>query len=275
MTPIDAVVEPTDIESISELRDAHRSSAGCQIVRDSILPRGLGEPWGIRLDGELVGYAGLWREHFPGRLMEFVLTPAVRGRAPGLFTAVLDATEAEEVECQTNLPLLAEMFREFADEVVTEHLLFEDGGDNPSASIPASSRVRQGGATEGAATWVFRARRGDDTAFAEVVPEGPWVVVEAGHVVGSGGILTHYNPPFGDLYMEVVPQARGRGLGRFLVRRLRGVARGEGLVPAARCDPANEGSRRALVAGGMRQCGVLLSGRISRTYRRGRSNGSR
>ena len=32
-----------------------------------------------------------------------------------------------------------------------------------------------------------------------------------GEVVGTGGFLLHYNPPFADLYMEVREDARRRG----------------------------------------------------------------
>jgi GNAT superfamily N-acetyltransferase len=249
------VVERSELASIAALREAHRRSASCQIVRDSMLPRGLAEPWAVFLDGGLVGYAGLWVEHFPGRLMELVLSPSVEGRAPSLLAAVADATGAREMECQTNLPLLHGLFRRFVKDSTTEHLLFEDDPDSPSVA----------GASE---AWTFRARRPRDGAVATVVPEGPWVVEEAGRIVAAGGILTHYNPPYADLYLEVVPDLRGQGVGRFLVRELRRVAKESGLVPAARCDPGNEASRRALTAGGMRSCGALLSGRITRPYRR-------
>ncbi len=266
------VVEPSDLQTIRALREAHRGSAGCQIVRDSILPRRLADPWAIRVDGEVVGYAGVWREHFPGRLMEFVLSAEVSGRATTLFRAVLEATGSEEVECQTNVPLLAALFREHATEVVTEHLLFvdtlDDGEPVDEGGVSTPRPKPDGGTAVASHSWSFRSRRADDATVVEVVPEGPWVVEEAGRVVAAGGILTHYNPPFGDLYLAVVPQARGRGIGRFLVRSLRSVARAEGLIPAARCDPSNEGSRRALLAGGMRECGSLLSGRVATAYRR-------
>ncbi len=77
------VVEPSDLQTIRALREAHRGSAGCQIVRDSILPRRLADPWAIRVDGEVVGYAGVWREHFPGRLMKIVLYETARARHGG------------------------------------------------------------------------------------------------------------------------------------------------------------------------------------------------
>jgi len=104
----------------------------------------------------------------------------------------------------------------------------------------------------------FRARR----ARLPDIAEGPWIVEEKGEVLGAGGLLTHYNPPYADLYMEVVNSARRRGVGSYLVQELRHVCAEQGLRPAARCDPKNHASRRTLERGGFKPCGEILAGAL-------------
>jgi RimJ/RimL family protein N-acetyltransferase len=86
--------------------------------------------------------------------------------------------------------------------------------------------------------------------------------VNADEVVGTGGFLLHYNPPFADVYMEVAAPHRRRGVGSFLVQ---GVIREcflAGRVPAARCALENVGSRATLTRAGLRVCGYMLAGRV-------------
>ena len=75
--------------------------------------------------------------------------------------------------------------------------------------------------------------------------------------------MSHYNPPYADLYMEVIPEARGRGIGSFLVQELRRVCRESGRIPAARCDPANEASKKALLRGGLVAVGSIVAGEVT------------
>ena len=89
-------------------------------------------------------------------------------------------------------------------------------------------------------------------------PEGPWVVERRGRVVGAGGILHHYNPPWSDLYMEVATGSRRQGVGSFLVQELRRVCASSGRRAAARCDPGNEASRHTLIRGGLELRGSVL-----------------
>ena len=236
-------VKKTEFSEIAALRDLFRAEAGCQIVRDSILPRGLADPFVVLEDSLTLGYAGVWNRHFPGRLMEFFVVPDHRDRASECFAAVLGATATTACEAQTNLALQHRLVLEHVTTPVVENLLFGEGG-GPPASRPDLS---------------FRPRRPSD-----VGPEGEWVVESSGAVVGAGGLLHHYNPPYADLFMEVVPEERGRGLGSFLVQELRRVCREAGGVPAARCDPTNEASRRTLLRGGLVHIGELVAAPINR-----------
>lgn len=187
----------------------------------------------------------MWREHYPGRVMELWIDgdPATRDVVLERLVAV---SGAHELEAQSNLPeMWSTLERHGEGEVVVEHLLFTDGPDT----------VFEGGLRGVAADEVSLVHR------SEVAdpPEDEWVLMVGSEIAGWGGALGHYNPPFVDVYMEVVPDWRGRGLGGLLVHRLRGRARERGRVPAARCSPDNPASRAALLRGGLRQCGTLAA----------------
>ncbi len=49
-------------------------------------------------------------------------------------------------------------------------------------------------------------------------PEPDWLLEIGGEVVGRGGILYHYHPPYGDIHMEVVEDYRRHGFGTSLHR---------------------------------------------------------
>lgn len=226
-------------EVIAPLRNLYRHEANCQIVRDSILGRGLADSFEVRSDGGVVGYAGVWNEHFEGRLMEFFVLPRFRSESSTIFKAALKASGANSIEAQTNVLHMVSLLRGHGRDIVVENLLFEEGGAVDLAVSGAE----------------FRRRRPEDGG-----PDGDWVVELGGAVVGAGDVLRHYNPPFGDIYMAVVPEARRMGIGSLLVQELRRVSYEAGRVPAARCDPGNEASRRALIKGGLVECGQLLAG---------------
>ena len=233
-----------EYEEIEPLRALYRQEADCQIVRDSILRRGLADAYVILVDEHVAGYAGVWNKHHVHRLMEFYALPHRRGEAPLMFRELLSASRATHIEAQTNMPLMATMVYDFAVDISEENILFEDG-DVTHLHLPGA---------------VFRRRQAEDGG-----PEGEWVVELNDTVVAAGGVLGHYNPPYGDIYMEVAAEARRRGIGSYLVQELRRVCHEEGGKPAARCNPGNEASRRTLERGGLQECGRLIAGEVGGT----------
>src|SRR5438270_7393110 len=97
-------------------------------------------------------------------------------------------------------------------------------------------------------------------AGAGVEPVGEWLLEHDGLVVATGGIATHYNPPYGDLFMEVDEPCRRRGYGGYLIQELKRACYEMGRVPAARCGVANTASRATLQKAGLFPCARLLSG---------------
>jgi GNAT superfamily N-acetyltransferase len=84
-----------------------------------------------------------------------------------------------------------------------------------------------------------------------------------GAVAATGGILFHYNPPYGDIYMAVAEPFRRRGYGSYLVQELKRTCYGMGKIPAARCNASNAASRATLQKAGFLPCARILSGQIA------------
>jgi GNAT superfamily N-acetyltransferase len=228
-----------------------RAEANCQLIRDSFWTRGFLVAYAIELDGRLAGHGAIGNRHFEGRVIEFFTLPEYRRHAGAMFERLLAASGATHIEAQTNVPLMATMLRNFATEIHAENILFAEGG---STELPGP---------EGA---VFRHVREDgELAIFEHhhEPGGDWVIEAGGEIVATGGFLTHYNPPYADLYMEVAESKRRRGFGSYLIQELKRVCYEAGKMPAARCDVANVASRRTLERGGLAVCGEIVVGRVS------------
>jgi GNAT superfamily N-acetyltransferase len=89
---------------------------------------------------------------------------------------------------------------------------------------------------------------------------GDWLIERDGVIVATGGIAVHYNPPYGDVYMEVDVPFRRRGYGSYLVQELKRMSYQMGKIPAARCNASNIASRTTLQKAGLLPCARILSG---------------
>src|SRR5262249_6220326 len=100
--------------------------------------------------------------------------------------------------------LLTLMLFDCASQIQSETILFHDA---------FTTRLAAGGGT-------FRRATEDDQGriFPHMVePVGEWVIEVDREVAATGGILFHYNIPYGDIYMEVAEPFRQRGFGGYLV----------------------------------------------------------
>jgi GNAT superfamily N-acetyltransferase len=165
-----------------------------------------------------------------------------------LFSVLLAASGAAGIETQSNDPLLTVMLHTFAQAVTSESILFHD--KLTTAHVPPDA--------------IFRSATAADNL--EISPDQlKWhgVVEVEGKVAATGGILFHYNRPYGDIYMKVAEPLRRRGLGSFLVQELKRVCYEGGSIPGARCNPKNVASRRTLQKAGFVPCGHILTGLVS------------
>lgn len=240
MPSIDVIEAP--LEAILAMRQAYRHEMDCQIVHDSWHARGFTRSYLLRIDGVVVGYGSVGGAPRDPRdtLKEFYVAPEHRGEALPLFQRLADVGGARIVEAQTNDVLLSLMLYDTATEITAEKILFADAATTHLPRPPGIS-LRRVSVEADAATWALQAD---------------------GVIVATGGILCHYNAPYGDVFMEVAEAHRRRGLGTYLVQELKRICREGGLVPAARCHHDNPASRRTLERAGMLPCARILRGRL-------------
>ena len=239
---------------VQSLRTRYRQEMNCQIVKDSIHTRpGWAMTYAVGLDDALVGFgtvaiAGPWKDK--PTILEFYVLPEHRRRAFDLFEAFLGASRARLMEIQSSDALLAVMLHTYAREVVSEAIVFRDGF---TTALPANGAVLQ-------------ALTSDDEVRAAIAERqgGPEFLLHVdGTPAGKGGILFHYNPPYGDVYMDIEEPFRGRGFGAYLVQELKRQAYEIGSIPAARCGTDNRPSRKTLQRAGFIPYAHILNGTIA------------
>lgn len=247
-------VTPVELSDILRMRDLYRQEMNCQIVHDSYHARGFSRAYLFRIGGAVAGYGsvGDYDSRLTEVVTEFYVLPAHRGNALPLMRELIAASGATQIEAQTNDRLLTLMLYDLCplNEIVSNTLLFEDAHQT---CLPAP---------EGA---VFR--RLTDSLPAPVFAEGTetdaeWGIESAGIIVGTGGFLCHYNPPYGDVYMAVAESHRRQGIGSYLVQEIKRVCYEAGRRPAARCNVNNGASRRTLQRAGLLPCARFLRGTI-------------
>ena len=239
----------SDYAEIETMRDLFRLEANCQIVCDSILRRGMADPYLFTIDGDRAGYGGVWNKYEIGRVMEFYITPAYRRYALPVFREFAVVSGATHVEAQTNLTMALSMLYSSSKNICVEKLLFEDW-ERTDLQCPGA---------------IFRKSVSSDSFGLfenKDEPAGDWVIEFKGDVVAAGGFLCHYNPPYGDLYMEVAPNFRKRGFGSYLLQEVKRVCYQSGKKPSARCNVSNIASRQTLIKAGMLPCGRILVGEL-------------
>jgi len=246
--------KPASVEDILPWRDMYRLEMGCQIIHDSLHSRkGWTEPYLLIAGGVTVGYGsiavgGPWKGK--PTMFEWYVVPQYRSHLFDLFSALLAASGAAAIETQSNDTLLTVILHTFAQSVKSERILFHD--KLTTSLSPPGAMVRH--ATPDDAVELLRL---------ELDSEAHWVVEVERRLAAAGGVLFHYNRPYGDIYMKVAEPFRRRGLGSYLVQELKRVCYEQGNVPAARCNPTNIASRKTLQKAGFVPCGHILTGSVS------------
>ena len=239
---------------VLNLRTRYRQEMNCQLVKDSIHTRaGWAMTYALGLDDILVGFgtvavAGPWKDK--PTILEFYVLPDHRSRAFDLFDAFVEASGARLMAIQSNDPLLAVMLHTYARDIWSEAIVFRDGF---TTTLPANGAVLQPLTSDEEVRASIAERQG-----------GPEFVLHVdGQPAGKGGILFHYNPPYGDVYMDIEEPFRGRDLGSYLVQELKRHAYDIGSIPAARCNRDNRPSRKTLLKAGFIPYAHILNGAIA------------
>jgi GNAT superfamily N-acetyltransferase len=236
-------------EETLALRDLHRKEMNCQIVLDSWHGRGWTDSYLLRLDGRVVGYGlvGGVRAERKEIVTEFYVLPVHRAQALPLFRRFTAASRARSIEAQTNDILLTLMLYDCAVEIETNVILFHDALST-SLSVPGA---------------IFRETIQTDRehiASQKLDTDAAWMIEVNGQVAATGGILFHYNIPYGDIYMAVAEPFRRQGYGSYLIQDLKRVCHEMGRIPAARCNASNVASRATLQKAGLLPCARVLTG---------------
>lgn len=249
--PLTATAVP--LADILPLREAFRREMAGQIVHDSLPGRtGWTQAYLITDDGYPAGYGfiamgGPWRN--TRTVFEFYVTPEHRGWAVEAFAVFQQASGATHFEFQTSNLLLTALAHAWNPHLRSERIVYRD---QETTALPAhGARLRA--ATPADAAAIFKHHR---------EPVGDWLLEFDGAIIATGGWLSHYNPPYVDLYMQVAEPHRRRGYGAYLVQELKRLAREAGKTPCARCSMDNRASQRTLEKAGFAPCSQILAGPI-------------
>jgi GNAT superfamily N-acetyltransferase len=247
-------VAEVPLDAILGMRDEYRREMNCQIVHDSWHARGFTTSYLLHARGRVVGYGSVGGAPREARdiLKEFFVLPPHRGDALPLFRQLVAAGGARWVEAQTNDALLLLMLHDCAVELSSETILFADG-------LTTTLGVPVPGATVRRVTGADHERVFPHT----LEPVGEWGIDVGGELVATGGLASHYNPPYRDIYMEVAAAYQRRGVGSYLVQELKRLCHEMGSIPSARCNHANVASRRTLQRAGMFPCARIVRGRLA------------
>jgi len=242
---MEILVTKANLDDVAYLRQQFLQENNFQVRYESCHSRNWADEYLLELEGTAIGYGsvkGMENLSLREAIFEFYLIPPYRKYIRLAFAELIKRSGVKYVECQSNDFWLSAMLYEHCHHIESDIILFEDGGVR-KLEIPGL---------------YFRERRKEDTVFGQ--DQGGYVLLREGSIVATGGFLTHYNPPFADLYMEVKADCRRQGFGAYILQELKRVCYEKGKVPAARCYITNAASRATLLKAGFRVYGYMLKG---------------
>jgi GNAT superfamily N-acetyltransferase len=245
---------PAAADDVLPLRELYRQEMNCQVVHDSIHRRqGWATTYRLAVDGVAAGFGsmatgGPWTDK--PTIFELFVLPAYRSRAFDLFETLAVTSQARFMTVQSNDPLQSVMLHTYARDIQGDAIVFHD---QLTTSLPSMGAVLH-----------CQMPDEDIRQCIEVRQGGPeWRLDLNGEVVATGGILFHYNRPYGDIYMDVTEPHRRRGFGAYVVQELKRAAYELGVIPAARCNTTNVASRKTLQKAGLVPYANILTGTIA------------
>lgn len=243
----------TNLQEILYLRNLFLQENNFQIRYNACHERGWTDSYLLIYNNEKIGYVSIkGNEDLKDRdtVFEFYIIPSFRNLSPVAFLELLQVSKAGFIECQSNDLLLTSLLYQFARNINSNVILFEDGF-TPDIK---TKKV------------LFRKRNNNDAVFEHTSePVGDYVLELNKQIVATGGFLLHYNMPFADLYMEVEAAHRKKRFGSFLIQELKRECYLAGRVPAARCNIDNIASKSTLLKAGLKIAGYMLLAEVKRS----------
>lgn len=234
------------LKEIQPFRIQFLQERNFQFTYDKCHYYGWADTYLFLLDGVKAGYGSVWgkdKREERDSIFEFYMIEPFRKWADVFFQKFQAVSGAAFIECQSNDPLLVSMLYEYSRNIRAEAILFADSFQT-HFELPG----------------VFLQRKEMDGNMRG--DERPYVLVQDGEAVASGGMMLNYNLPYADLYYEVAQHHRRQGLGTFMVQELKKEAYAMGRVPAARCNIRNGVSKATLLKAGFGICGHRVNGKI-------------
>lgn len=249
--PFTIKAEAAAHQAILPLRRLFLASLHAQVCYEACHDQGWADYCHLIFDDKPVGYAavkGMEKLEHRDTIFEYYLLPGFRQHAAHFFRKLLEETNVQYVECQTNEPLLTALAHAFAKTLHEELWLLAD--DHVTHHhLPGA---------------LFRKRRATEHVPWQQESPGDYLLLMGEKIVAEGGLLMHYNPPYADVHMSVAPSFQGRGIGTYFVQELKKACYLSGHIPVARCQTDNSASRETLLKAGMKICGKTLWGPIRR-----------
>jgi GNAT superfamily N-acetyltransferase len=241
-------VTKASLKDILHLRILFLQENNFQIRYNACHERGWTDSYVITCNEEKIGYGSIkGNKNLSDRdtVFEFYVIPSFRKLSSAAFLKLLHSSKAGFIESQSNDFLLTSLLYEYAQNISSEVILFEE---NITSDIKPDKIL-------------FRKRNENDLVFEhKAEPIGEYVLEVNKEIVATGGFLLHYNMPFADLYMEVKEDHRRKGFGSFLIQELKKQCYLTGRVPAARTGKENVASKATLIKAGLKIAGFMLLG---------------
>lgn len=214
------------------------------------------------------GYCAMDSEN---RLMQFHLEPAYMGRARDIFAQLLKQQAIDTALAATIEPRYFGLCLDHQQSASVHTYLFSDlerrdpvlkdleghvfrpGTD---ADIPAVVALLTGG-DEFIDLDTVAANFGDQLGYVKMVLAGKIlnVLEKDGEILGTAEFRQRADwPPYADCGMIVNPKYRRRGIGTYLLLKLKEKAYAQNLKPICSCEAGNVGSRRAVENAGFTAC---------------------
>jgi GNAT superfamily N-acetyltransferase len=244
---MEITVLKTGLNEIEPFRALFLHEGNFQFVYNKCHEYGWADTWLFTIDGAKAGYGSVWgadNRKDRDAIFEFYLMPPFRKYASMVFEKFVIATGPKFIECQSNDALLTLMLYEFARNINTESILYDDNFQIDLV-IPGT---------------VFRREIPHDSQSADV---GGYILEQNNQIVATGGFFLNYNKPYADIYMEVTEGFRRMGFGSLMVQQLKKEIYLMERAPSARCNINNRASKATLLKAGFKVCGHILKGTVA------------
>lgn len=116
------------LETILPLRALFLQEVNHQVRYNAVHERGWSDSWLFTADDRAVGYGSIHGREIPDRdtVFEFFVIPTFRRHASDFCRQLLAAARPAFIECQSNDLLLSAMLFEFAHNISSDVILFEE-----------------------------------------------------------------------------------------------------------------------------------------------------